>query len=58
MTIKEVAEYLQLNEKTTYRLVSQGKIPGFKVGGTWRFHRSELEDWVKQQCRSSSSMTE
>ena len=50
MTIKEVAEYLKLNEKTAYRLVSQRKIPGFKVGGTWRFHRIELEQWVKQQC--------
>lgn len=58
MTIKEVAEYLKLNEKTAYRLVSQGKIPGFKVGGTWRFHRNELEDWVKQQCKPSSSMAE
>lgn len=58
MTIKEVAEYLKLNEKTTYRLVSQGKIPGFKVGGTWRFHRNELEDWVKQQCKPPSSMAE
>lgn len=56
MKIKEVAEYLKLNEKTTYRLASQGKIPGFKVGGTWRFHRHELEDWVKQQCKPPSSM--
>lgn len=58
MTIKEVAEYLKLNEKTTYRLVSQGKIPGFKVGGTWRFHRNELEDWIRQQYKSISNKTE
>ena len=33
LTIKELADYLKLNEKTTYRLVSKGDIPGFKIGG-------------------------
>lgn len=56
MTIKEVADYLKLNEKTTYRLVSQGKIPGFKVGGTWRFHREKLEEWAKNQCITPSDI--
>ncbi|WP_169546462.1 methylation-associated defense system helix-turn-helix domain-containing protein MAD1 [Sneathiella aquimaris] len=46
MTIKEVAEYLKLTEKTAYRLAAEGKIPGFKVGGSWRFRRSEIENWI------------
>ena len=33
MTIREVAEYLKLTEKTAYRYAADGKIPGFKVGG-------------------------
>lgn len=49
LTIREVAEYLKLNEKTTYRLVAEGKIPGFKVGGAWRFRRSEIERWIEMQ---------
>ncbi len=49
MTIKEVAAYLKLNEKTTYRLTSDGKIPAFKVGGSWRFRRSEIDRWIKEQ---------
>lgn len=49
MTIKEVAEYLKLNVKTAYRLVSEGKIPGFKVGGSWRFRHSEIEKWIDGQ---------
>ena len=48
MTIKEVAAYLKLNEKTTYRLTSDGKIPAFKVGGSWRFRRDKIEKWTKQ----------
>lgn len=46
MTIKEVAEYLKLTEKTAYRLAAEGKVPGFKVGGSWRFKRSEIEKWI------------
>lgn len=46
MTIREVADYLKLTEKTTYRLTAEGKIPGFKVGGSWRFKRSEIDKWI------------
>ena len=37
LTIKEVSEYLKLSEKTAYRLASDGKLPGFKVGGSWKY---------------------
>ncbi len=53
MTIKEVAEYLKLNEKTAYRLAAEGKVPGFKVGGAWRFHKSDLDAWIKKQKRAT-----
>ena len=49
MTIREVAEYLKLTEKTAYRLVSEGLLPGFKVGGSWRFQRKDLEKWIAAQ---------
>ena len=49
MTIKELSEYLKLKEKTAYKLVADGKIPGFKVGGAWRFRKSEIDSWIKQQ---------
>ena len=49
LTIKDVAEYLKLNEKTTYRLVASGKIPAFKVGGTWRFLQSDINNWIEEQ---------
>lgn len=48
MTIREVAEYLKLTEKTAYRLVSDGVLPGFKVGGSWRFRKVELDKWIKK----------
>ena len=49
MTLKEVAEYLKLAEKTAYRLAADGKIPGFKVGGSWRFRKTAIEEWIDQQ---------
>jgi len=49
LTLKEVAEYLKLAEKTAYRLAADGTIPGFKVGGSWRFRKAVIEDWIDQQ---------
>ncbi len=49
LTIREVAEYLKINEKTAYRLAAEGKLPGFKVGGAWRFRKDEIEKLTKGQ---------
>lgn len=49
LTLKEVAEYLKLAEKTAYRLAAEGKLPGFKVGGSWRFKREDIEAWIVEQ---------
>ena len=47
LTVKQVAEYLQVNERTVYRMASANKLPAFKVGGSWRFKQSELEQWIE-----------
>tara|TARA_R110000850_G_scaffold120680_1_gene238342 strand:+ start:1317 stop:1493 length:177 start_codon:yes stop_codon:yes gene_type:complete len=49
LTLKEVAEYLKLTEKTAYRLAVEGKLPGFKVGGSWRFKRQDVAAWIEDQ---------
>ncbi|MBD8198667.1 helix-turn-helix domain-containing protein [Pantoea agglomerans] len=49
LTLKEVAAYLKLAEKTAYRLASERKLPGFKVGGSWRFKKDDLEKWIESQ---------
>ena len=51
MNVEEVAKVLQLHAMTVYRLVKEGKLPGFKVGGRWRFHRSALEDWMVDRAQ-------
>ena len=49
LTLKNVAEYLKLAEKTAYRLAAEGKLPGFKVGGSWRFKKVDIESWIQNQ---------
>lgn len=49
MTIDEVADYLKLKVKTAYHLAAKGDIPGFKVGGAWRFRRRDIEAWIHHQ---------
>jgi excisionase family DNA binding protein len=49
LTIREVAGYLKVTDRTIYRLAAAKKIPAFKVGGTWRFSLADLESWIKQQ---------
>ncbi|EKO3452581.1 helix-turn-helix domain-containing protein [Vibrio fluvialis] len=56
LTLKEVAAYLKLAEKTAYRLASEGKLPGFKVGGSWRFKRADLEVWIEEQKTHSGDV--
>lgn len=49
MTVREVAEFLKVTERTIYRLASEGEMPSFKVGGSWRFRRSDLVAWMAKQ---------
>ena len=51
MTIREVAEYLNLAEKIAYRLAAEGKLPGFKVGSRWRFDKAEITRWIEQSSK-------
>ncbi|KDB64654.1 transcriptional regulator, AlpA family [Bordetella bronchiseptica B18-5 (C3)] len=49
LTIKQVAELLKVTERTIYRLAAAKQIPAFKVGGTWRFSRVEINQWIQRQ---------
>jgi excisionase family DNA binding protein len=49
LTIKQVAEYLKVTDRTIYKLAAAKKIPAFKIGGTWRFSRADIDRWIAQQ---------
>jgi putative molybdopterin biosynthesis protein len=48
MSVKEVAEYLHLNTKKVYALVSEGQIPATKVTGKWLFPRKLVDQWLME----------
>lgn len=50
LTLKEVADFLKVTERTIYRLAAAKQIPAFKVGGSWRFSQSDIAEWIKQQA--------
>lgn len=49
MTIKQVAAYLNVNERTVLKLVQEGALPGVKVGNQWRFRRAMIDTWLDDQ---------
>jgi excisionase family DNA binding protein len=54
LTIAQVANYLKIDKFTVYRLVTQKKIPAFKVGNQWRFKKKLLDDWLNKNSNQSS----
>ena len=55
---EEVAAYLKAGKRTVYRLAQKGEIPAFKLGGTWRFRRSELDRWIAESINKKKPEAE
>ncbi len=55
LTLRQVAEFLKVTERTIYRLAAAKKIPAFKVGGTWRFSKAEITEWIQQQSKGGKA---
>ncbi len=49
MTIKQLAEYLQLPVTSLYQMAQNGKLPAAKVGKHWRFQRQMIDEWLRHQ---------
>jgi excisionase family DNA binding protein len=53
LTVPEAGKLLRLSKDTMYRLMRHAdpdeRIPSFKVGGTRRIRRAELERWIKER---------
>jgi len=48
MTAKELSQFLKLSESTIYKLASNGGIPGFKIGDSWRFDLDEIQKMIRE----------
>jgi putative molybdopterin biosynthesis protein len=53
MDTREVAEYLNINEKLVYKLLKEKKIPGTRVTGKWTFPRRLIDEWVIESAKEN-----
>lgn len=49
MTVRELATYLNLNERTVLKLAAEGPLPAVKVGNQWRFRKAMIDAWLDDQ---------
>jgi excisionase family DNA binding protein len=54
LSVAQVAEYLNVDKFTIYRLVTNGQIPAFKVGNQWRFKKNLIERWLRDNLNTST----
>jgi len=48
MTVKEIADYLDVHPMTIYKYVQDGKIPAFKIGASWRIRKDSIRKWMEE----------
>ena len=56
LTTRQLQDLLQVDRITIYRMLSDGRLQGFKVGSQWRFSRHAIERWLQAQ-QASLAMT-
>ena len=49
LTVRQVSKLLKLHQRTIYKLVRNGTIPGRRVGKSWRFLKSEIIKWFEKR---------
>lgn len=49
MTLSDVAEYLQIAQRTVYQWAQHDQMPSFKIGNVWRFKRSDIDSWIEER---------
>jgi excisionase family DNA binding protein len=46
LTVEQLAQLLQVDEKTVRSLAAKGDLPGRKLGRNWRFSRQAVLEWL------------
>jgi putative molybdopterin biosynthesis protein len=49
LNTREVAQFLDINEKMVYSLIAEKGLPGTKTTGKWLFPRHLVEQWLENQ---------
>ena len=52
LTIKEVAKYLRVSERSVLRYIEAGRLKAIKVG-YWRVSEKALQDFIKRNSNTN-----
>ena len=55
LNVRDVSRLLNVSEKTVYRWVNQGVLPGYRVNEQYRFNRAELLEWATSRKMNVSA---
>ncbi|HHT9126882.1 MAG TPA: helix-turn-helix domain-containing protein [Candidatus Brocadiia bacterium] len=58
MTIKQLAEYLQISQRSIHRMIKRGGVPAVKVTNRWRFERSKINEWLTRNSEKACVASE
>lgn len=48
LTLPQLARYLQVSKEKLYKMAQKSKIPASKIGGSWRFKKNRIDEWVDE----------
>jgi len=54
LSVQNVAQFLNISEKTLYRMLRHGEIPAQKIHDQYRFNRTELLEWAMAHHKTMS----
>ncbi len=49
MTMEEIANYLRVSVPTIRLMLKEKRIPGSKIGKSWRFMKKEIDEWIMKR---------
>ena len=54
LNISELSKYLRIHRTTIYRMLGEGRLPGFRIGSDWRFSVEAIEQWQRDRSQKKT----
>ena len=49
LSVKQMAEILQVSQRTIYRLIDSGKLPAYKLDRDWRIAKEDINQFLEKR---------
>jgi excisionase family DNA binding protein len=54
LNVAELSEYLRIHKTTIYRMLREGRLPGFRIGSDWRFSVEAIDQWLRDHSQKKT----